>query len=108
MKINLNSILIIAFAIKSPSLIFHHQVCHQVAMSNWNLNLILVYIYNSIYIIKRNLQQPIFCFVGLCLSLNSLATAQRPLDGLVFTMNTVKLYPSSSDTQTGYECNPRD
>ena len=69
MKINLNSILIIAFAIKSLSLIFHHQVCHQeVAMSNWNLNLILVYIYyNSIYIIKRNLQQPIFCFVGLCL-----------------------------------------
>ena len=36
-------------------------------------------------------------------SLHNAVAAERPLDGLVFTMNTVKLYPSSSDTQHGDE-----
>ena len=35
----------------------------------------------------------------LVLFLNGPVAAERPLDGLVFTMNTVKLYTSSSDTQ---------
>ena len=37
-----------------------------------------------------------------------MATAERSLDGLVFIINTVKLYPSLSDTQHGDEWNPRE
>ena len=42
------------------------------------------------------------------ISLNCMATAERSLDGLVFIINTVKLYPSLSDTQHGDEWNPRE
>ena len=37
------------------------------------------------------------------LSLHNIVADRRPLDGLVFNINTVKLYPSLSDTQHGDE-----
>ena len=39
----------------------------------------------------------------MLLSLHNIATAERSLSGLVFNINTVKLYPSLSDTQHGDE-----
>ena len=39
----------------------------------------------------------------ICISLNCIVDLIGPLSGLVFNINTVKLYPSLSDTQHGDE-----